>query len=178
MSDRQVFDHLDLLPARENPALLALPVAAAIHHVPGALVFSIDPDLADTAALCAAYDLPLASCANCVIVAGRRGDTTRHVACMALATTRVDVNTTVRKRLDVRKASFAPMDVAVANSGMEYGGITPVGLPEGWPVWVDGAVADAGWVCIGSGVRGSKLVLPAADLLRLPSAEVVDTLTR
>ncbi|HEX2856107.1 MAG TPA: YbaK/EbsC family protein [Propionibacteriaceae bacterium] len=178
MSDRQVFDHLDLLPAADNPALLAPPVAAALHHVPGALVFTIDPTLADTAALCEAYRLPLDSCANCVIVAGRRGDTTRHVACMALATTRVDVNATVRRRLDARKASFAPMDFAVESSGMEYGGITPVGLPEAWPVWVDEAVSAAGWVCIGSGVRGSKLVLPATDLLRLPGAEVVAELAR
>ena len=178
MSDREVFDHLDLLPAAANPALLAPTVAAAIHHVPSALVFTIDPALADTAALCEAYDLPLDSCANCVLVAGRRGETARQVACMALATTKIDVNTTVRQRLDVRKASFAPMDFAVQNSGMEYGGITPVGLPGSWPVWVDGAVSAAGWVCIGSGVRGSKLVLPAAELLRLPGAEVVDDLAR
>lgn len=173
MSDRLVFDHLDLLPAVERPDLVAPPVAAALDHVPSAMVFTIDPGFADTAALCEAYDLPLESCANCVIVTGRRGDTVRHVACMALATTRVDVNTTVRKRLDARKASFAPMDFAVENSGMEYGGITPVGLPTDWPVWVDAAVAGAGWVCVGSGVRGSKLVLPATDLLRLPNADVV-----
>ena len=178
MSDRQVFDHLDLLPAAGNAALLAPPVAAAIHHVPDALVFTIDPALADTAALCEAYDLPVESCANCVIVTGRRGETTRHVACMALATTKVDVNTTVRKRLDARKASFATMDFAVQNSGMEFGGITPVGLPDDWPVWVDRAVSTAGWVCIGSGVRGSKLVLPADGLLQLPGAEVVEALAR
>ena len=173
MSDRQVFDHLDLVPAADHPALLAPPVAAAIHHVPGALVFTIDPALADTAALCDAYGLPLESCANCVIVTGRRGDIARHVACMALASTRVDVNATVRRRLDARKASFAPMDFAVDRSGMEYGGITPVGLPADWPVWVDAAVAEAGWVCIGSGVRGSKLVLPARDLAGLPNADLV-----
>ncbi len=173
MSDRLVFDHLDLLPAAGHPELLAPAVAAAIRHVPSAMLFTIDPALADTAALCDAYHLPLDSCANCVIVTGRRGDVARHVACMALATTRVDVNAVVRKRLDARKASFAPMDFAVEGSGMEYGGITPVGLPADWPVWVDAAVVDAGWVCIGSGVRGSKLVLPSEELLRLPNAEVV-----
>ena len=85
----------------------------------------------------------------------------------------------IRRRLDARKASFAPMDFAVEATGMEYGGITPVGAPPGWPIWVDGAVADAaGWLCIGSGIRGSKLFLSAADLLALPAAQRVDDLAR
>lgn len=176
MSDRSVFDGLDLMPASEHPELLAPPVAAALQHVPSALVFTIDPGLADTAALSEALSLPLEASANCVVMAGRRGEIEKHVACMALATTRVDVNHTVKKRLDVRKASFAPMDYAVETSGMEYGGITPVGVPAQWPIWVDAAVASAGWVCIGSGVRSSKLVLPASELLNLPGAELVEGL--
>jgi prolyl-tRNA editing enzyme YbaK/EbsC (Cys-tRNA(Pro) deacylase) len=70
------------------------------------------------------------------------------------------------------------MEVAVAESGMEYGGITPVGLPASWAIWVDGAVADTELVCIGSGIRGSKLLLPGASLLKLPGAERVDDLAR
>ena len=77
-----------------------------------------------------------------------------------LATTRADVNGVARRRLDVRKASFMPMDEAVAGTGMEYGGITPIGLPGDWPVLVDAAVAAADSVVIGSGVRRSKLRLP------------------
>ena len=80
--------------------------------------------------------------------------------------------------MDARKASFAPMDYAVAESGMEYGGITPVGLPAGWPIWLDGAVVDSELVCIGAGVRGAKLLLPGASLLKLPGAERVDDLAR
>jgi len=94
-----------------------------------------------------------------------------------LATTRADVNNVARRELDVRKASFAPMDIAVAESGMEYGGITPLGLP-GWPVLVDAAVADTPYVVIGSGVRHSKLVLPAKLLASLPGARVIDGLAR
>jgi prolyl-tRNA editing enzyme YbaK/EbsC (Cys-tRNA(Pro) deacylase) len=97
-------------------------------------------------------------------------------ACMVLATTRADVNGVVRRRLDARKASFAAMDVAVAETGMEYGGITPIGLPAGWPILVDAAVAAAGDVVIGSGVRRSKLVLPGKALGDLPGAEVIDGL--
>ena len=133
MSDRQAFDHLDLLPAAGHPELLAPTVAAAILHVPSAMVFTIDPGFADTAALCGAYQLLLASCVNCVIVTGRRGDVARHVACLALATTRVDINATVRRRLDARKASFSPMDFAVENSGMEYAGSRPRGCPSAGP---------------------------------------------
>ncbi|WP_203567944.1 YbaK/EbsC family protein [Aestuariimicrobium ganziense] len=170
------FAKLNPVPAAERPDLVAAPVAAALKHVPQALVFEIDPELADTAALCAEFDLPLETAANCVVIAGSRGEVDKTVACMALATTRVDVNRTVRKKLDVRKCSFAPMDYAVEATGMEYGGITPVGMPDDWPIWIDRAVVDAGWVCIGSGVRSSKLLLPGTALADLPGAEVVEGL--
>ncbi|MGJ6980475.1 YbaK/EbsC family protein [Aestuariimicrobium soli] len=170
------FARLDSVPAGQRLDLLATPVAHAIAALPDARVFAIDPDLADTAALNEAFDLPGESAANCVLVAGRRGDDERWVACLALATTRVDVNKTVRKKLDVRKASFAPMDEAVGRSGMEYGGITPVGLPDEWPIWIDAAVHAQDWVCIGAGIRGAKLLVPGASLAGLPHAEVVEGL--
>jgi prolyl-tRNA editing enzyme YbaK/EbsC (Cys-tRNA(Pro) deacylase) len=66
----------------------------------------------------------------------------------------------------------------VAETGMEYGGITPIGLPSGWPVLIDAAVAAAPRVVIGSGVRRSKLTLPGAVLAALPAAEVLDGLGR
>jgi prolyl-tRNA editing enzyme YbaK/EbsC (Cys-tRNA(Pro) deacylase) len=159
---------------------VAEPVAAALADLPAAdvLVAPIDPDLADTAAFCAEYGVDPADSANCVIIAGRRGETTRYAACVVLATTRADVNGVVRKRLDARKASFAPMEDAVALTGMEFGGITPLGLPAPWPVLVDRAVLDRDVVVIGSGLRRSKLALAAYALEQLPSAEVVDGLAR
>ena len=95
-----------------------------------------------------------------------------------LATTRADVNGVVRRHLDARKASFAPMDDAVAQTGMEYGGITPLGLPTDWPVLVDRAVVTAGLVVVGSGLRRSKLALPGDALAELPAAEVIEGLAR
>ncbi len=95
-----------------------------------------------------------------------------HVA----PTTRADVNNTVRRLLDVRKASFAAMADAVELTGMEYGGITPVGLPASWPVFVDSAVAATPYVIIGSGIRGSKLELPGKALADLPGAQVIEGL--
>ncbi len=113
-----------------------------------------------------------------MVVAGRRGDAVRHAACLVLATTRADVNGLVRRRLEARKASFAAMDDAVERTGMEYGGITPLGLPDGWPLLVDAAVAAAPAVVVGSGRRGSKLALPGALVAGLPGAEVVEGLGR
>lgn len=151
--------------------LVAEPVRRLAASLPGLEVAPIDSALADTAELCAAYDTPMDHAANCVIVAGRRGEVTRYAAAMVLATTRADVNGVIRKRLDARKASFAPMDDAVRLTGMEYGGITPVGLPRDWPILVDERVLAAGTVVVGAGIRAAKLLLPATSLLELPGAE-------
>lgn len=170
---------LTSLPAIEHPELVAPPVAAALAAWPGAAgvaVVEIDPDLADTAAMSRAYDLPMDSGANCVLVAGRREGVERVAACLVRADTRADVNHTVKRLLDVRKPSFLPLERAVAESGMEYGGITPVGLPEGWRLLVDSRVADIEVAVIGSGLRRSKLLVPGALLVQLPGAEVVEGL--
>jgi prolyl-tRNA editing enzyme YbaK/EbsC (Cys-tRNA(Pro) deacylase) len=174
---------LDTVTALGRPDLLAPSVAAALA-ADGALpadavgVAEIDPGLADTAAFCERYAVPLTESANCVVVTGRRGGEARFAACVVLATTRADVNGVVRRQLDVRKASFAPVEVAVAETGMEYGGITPIGLPAHWPVLVDAAVAAAALVVVGSGVRRSKLALPGELLGRLPGALVLEGLGR
>ncbi len=170
---------LVLVPALQRPDLLARPVAAALETWPRASdvrVAPIDPDFADTAAFCEFYDVAMEQSANCVVVAAKRGGEVRYAACMVLATTRADVNGVVRRHLDARKASFAAMDDAVALTGMEYGGITPIGLPDGWPVLVDPAVIGAGNVVIGSGIRGSKLELPGEALADLPGAVVLEGL--
>lgn len=160
-------------------SLVADPVAAALAEWPSAgdvLVAPIDPELADTAAFCAEYGVELLDSANCVVIAGRRGGDTRYAACVLLATTRADVNNVVRRRLDARRASFAPMEDAVTLTGMEFGGITPIGLPPAWPILIDRAVLDRDVVVIGSGLRRSKIALPARALEQLPGAEVIDGL--
>ena len=177
---------LALEPAVNRLDLLADPVAAALEVWPPeapidgdqVMVAPIDPGLADTAAFCDAYGVTLDVSANCVIVAGRRGEVTRYAACVVLATTRADVNGAVRKFLDARKASFAPMDDAVRLTGMEYGGITPIGLPKDWPVLVDSRVIAAPHVIIGSGVRHSKIAIAGPALGALPGAEVIEGLAR
>ena len=93
---------------------------------------------------------------------------------MVLATDRADVNGVIRRHLDARKISFAPMNEAVSSTGMEYGGITPIGLPNGWPVLVDARVARANFVIIGAGIRGAKLYVPGKFLTQLSNASVLD----
>ncbi|MDA3649119.1 YbaK/EbsC family protein [Saccharopolyspora indica] len=171
---------LDVTSALERLDLLADPVAAAVRQLDDARIGAteIDPDLADTAAFCEKYGSPLELSANCVVVAGKRAGEVRYAACVVLATTRADVNGVVKRRLDVRKASFAPMDDAVRLTSMEYGGITPFGLPGDWPVLIDPEVAKAPALVVGSGVRRSKLITPGEALTGLPNAEVLDGLGR
>jgi prolyl-tRNA editing enzyme YbaK/EbsC (Cys-tRNA(Pro) deacylase) len=173
---------LEYRPATARPDLLAGPVAAAVAAWSGSTpvdvirVAEIDPTLADTAAFCAAYEEAPAESANCVVVHGRRGDVVTPVACVVLATTRADVNGLVRKHVGARKASFAPMEEACADTGMEYGGITPLGLPPHYVLLVDPAVVATPRVVIGSGLRRSKIELPGAALADVPGAGVVDGL--
>lgn len=173
---------LQAYPATERPDLIAAPVAAALEgwrgSVPVAdfLVAEIDPGAADTAEFCRRYGVALDESANCVVITARRGGETRLAACIVLATTRADVNGLARRTLGARKASFAPMDLATERSGMEYGGITPVGLPDDWPILVDAAAAVHPRVVIGSGLRRSKLAVPGAALAELPNATVLEGL--
>ena len=165
--------------ALSRPDLLAPPVVTALTSFAGAeqvFVAPIDAELADTAAFCAAYDVALDASANCVVVSGKRAGEQRWAAAVVLATTRADVNGVVRRRMDVRKVSFAPMADATAVTDMEYGGITPFGLPAGWPILIDSAVTAAGLVVVGSGIRGSKIVVDGAALAGLPGAEVIEGL--
>jgi prolyl-tRNA editing enzyme YbaK/EbsC (Cys-tRNA(Pro) deacylase) len=170
-------------PAPDCLELLTPPVADAVRtwrgDVPAEqLVFvDTDPAIADTALFVEHYGPELlASSANCVVVAGKRGGETTLAACLVLSSTRLDVNGVVRKQLGARKASFAAMDTAVGETGMEYGGITPIGLPAGWPLLVDSAVIDTEWVLIGSGTRRGKLIVPGKAFAGLPGAVVLDGL--
>ena len=170
---------LDGVPVLERLDLVAPSVAVVLRGWDPAAavgVVEIDPALADTAALSEAHALPLESSGNCVVVSGRRGGEERVAACVVRADTRADVNNLVKRRLDVRKASFLSMARAVEESGMEYGGITPVGLPGDWRVLVDASLLEQDVVVIGSGVRRSKLLVPGPLLGELPGAEVVEGL--
>ncbi|MFF3723759.1 YbaK/EbsC family protein [Streptomyces erythrochromogenes] len=175
------FDHA--VPAPDCLAELVPPVAGAVAgwagevHADQILYVDTDPAIADTGAFVAHYgqDL-LGRSANCVVVAARRGGATTLAACLVPSAGRVDVNGAVRRHLGARKVSFAPMDTAVELTGMEYGGITPLGLPDGWPLLIDPGVADMPYVLVGSGRRRGKLIAPGKLFTQLPGAELVEGL--
>ncbi|MGQ4343653.1 YbaK/EbsC family protein [Streptomyces sp. SAS_275] len=162
---------------------LTRPVADAVRGWRGATpaeqIVHVDtnPEWADTATFVEHYGKELLDrSANCVVVAGKRGGETTLAACVVLSATRVDVNGVVRRQLGARKASFAPMDTATGETGMEYGDITPVGLPADWPVLVDAAVVALPYVLVGSGRRRGKLLVPGAAFAELPNAVVLEGL--
>ena len=171
-------------PVLQRPDLVAPSVRDAVAAWNGTTaadafwVAEIDPQLADTRAFCERYAVGLDESANCVILAARREGRAWFAACVVPASTRADVNGLAKKVLGASKISFAAMDEATAASSMEYGGITPLGLPPEWPVLIDGTVAAAPRVVIGSGVRRSKISLPGAALAELPNATVLESLGR
>ena len=170
---------LTTVPALDRLDLVAPPVAMLLRsweHAASVGVVEIDPALSETSATVEVYGVPWESGANCVVVMGRREGQERIAACVVRGDTRADVNNRVKRLLDVRKCSFLDHDRAVAETGMEYGGITPVGLPPEWRLLLDARVPEIPAVLIGSGIRGSKLVLPGALLAELPGAEVVEGL--
>ncbi len=170
---------LTTVPALENLDLVGAPVAALLRtweHAADVGVVAIDPALAETSATVDVYGVPLDSGANCVVVMGKRDGEERIAACVVRGDTRADVNNRVKRLLDVRKCSFLDHDRAVTETGMEYGGITPIGVPPAWRLLIDSRVPATELVLIGSGIRGSKLILPGARLADLPGAEVVEDL--
>jgi prolyl-tRNA editing enzyme YbaK/EbsC (Cys-tRNA(Pro) deacylase) len=167
---------LDFIPAYERLDLVAKPVIKAFttRNKGNVYVSAIDPTLSDTAAFCSAYGVEMGRSANCVILEAKRADRTWYVACLILAADRTDVNGIVRRHLEARKLSFASMEEAVSLTGMEFGGITPIGLPRDWPILVDRKIIDMEWVIIGSGIRSSKLLIPGSYVAQLPNTEVLD----
>jgi len=160
-------DEASLIEARVRDRLAALGVA---HEV-----MPCDPDFADTGAFCARYGVAPEQSANTIVVAARKEPGTA-CACVALATCRLDVNHAVCDLLGVRKASFAAPDQTRALTGMMIGGVTPFGLPDALPLYVDARVMDQGSVVIGGGSRSMKIRLAPSGLLRLPGARIVDGL--
>ena len=142
---------------------------------PGVEVVPCDSALADTAAFCAAYGYAMEDSANAIVVIGKT-DPPVFVMCVVLATTRLDVNKRVRKRIGTKKASFASTDDTAALTGMAIGGVTPFAAPGDLAIWIDSAVMKRPRIVVGGGSRRCKVVGPPAMLLELDHAEVVESL--
>jgi prolyl-tRNA editing enzyme YbaK/EbsC (Cys-tRNA(Pro) deacylase) len=151
-------------------------VAVAVVELEiGGEVVPCDPDAADTADFCATYGYEMEDSANTIVVVGKAAEPV-YAACVVLATTKLAVNSVVRKRLGTKKASFASGDTTKELTDMEIGGVTVVGLPVGMPLWVDAAVMERERIILGGGNRSSKLVVAPTELLKVPGVEVVEGL--
>lgn len=159
--------------------LLTGPVAAAVRAWTGPvpadqlLYVDTDPEIADTAVFVEHYGPELLDAsANCVVVAGRRGESATLAACVVKSATRVDVNGVVRKHLGARKASFAPMDTATGETGMEYGGITPsASRPTGPSSWTPPYWTPSGsWSAAAAGAASSSSPARPSPNSRAPSS--------
>ncbi len=172
---------LKVSPVSERSDLVAPSVAEMIQLLglgDRVGIAEIDPALSDTAAFCEHYGVSLGQSANCIVLEAKRGERSWFAACVILGNTRADINGAARKTLDARKVSFAPMEEAVSQSGMEYGAITPVGLPEDWSILVDKKVTEMEHVIIGSGLRKSKIVIPGNKFLSLPNVQIIENLAQ
>lgn len=164
-------------PLITHPELVAQPVQASIKRgdfSDGVFVAAIDPDLADTASFCEKYGIQPEMGANCIIVEAKRADKIWHAACLILASDMIDVNGKVRRELGARKISFAPKDTALKLTSMEYGGVTPLGLPADMPILIDNRVLGQEYMVIGGGIRGSKILVQTGVLESLEQAKVMD----
>lgn len=140
-------------------------------------IWPCDPELADTAAFCQHYDCDLEKSANAIVVRSKTGER-KYVLCVLLATQRLNTNHTVRKKIGARKVSFASADETRELTGMEIGGVTPIALPAGLPVWIDAEVMKCDYVVLGGGNRESKIKIDPAALLQQPGVEVVEELAK
>jgi prolyl-tRNA editing enzyme YbaK/EbsC (Cys-tRNA(Pro) deacylase) len=168
MPSEETMNETRLLPAVEH---------ALTEHAIEYEVLACDASLADTAAFCAHYGFSLEQSANTILVTSRKVEPPKYAICVVLGTTRLDVNKTVRAKLDVKRASFADAETTTELTGMLIGGVTAVGT-QNLPVYVDGAVLQQQRIVMGGGNRTSKLLLDPRELLKLPAVEVVEGLAK
>lgn len=164
-------------PVNENYALVAPSVKSGIesgHLFESIFAVKIDSTLADTASFCEYYNISPDISTNCLVLEAKKGDKVWYAACLVLANDTADINGTVRKQLDARKVSFAPKDVALRLTSMEYGGVTPIGLPQDWPLLIDDAIMQREIVIAGGGIRGSKIAIKTSCFRTLPNVLITD----
>jgi prolyl-tRNA editing enzyme YbaK/EbsC (Cys-tRNA(Pro) deacylase) len=151
-------------------------VLAALKNLDmGHEIIECDPELSDTQVFCEHYGYSLEESAN-VIVAVGKSEPRQFVACVLLATSRLDINHCVRKRLGVRRASFASAEETKKITGMEIGGVTVFGLPESLPIWVDHRVMEPEFIILGGGNRSIKLKISPDVFQRIGNAIIVEGL--
>ncbi|MBT1165209.1 YbaK/EbsC family protein [Bifidobacterium simiarum] len=161
--------------------LLAPPVFEALKSLPEDLILGVtrnSDEESDTDLWCPNYDIPFAITGNVVVTHTHktRKAPPEFAAAFVTADTRADLNGKVKHTLGVSKVSFAPIDAAVEATGMESGGMSPIGLPEGWPLLVDEHILGIPKLYLGSGIRPSKLVVNGEIFRHIPGITFVEGL--
>ncbi len=173
---------LSFVPVLERPDLVSASVLACVRTWSGPVpaqaltVAEIDPAAAGGQDFCARYGVPYDSGANCVVVEARRNATVTFVACLIPVGCRMDLGGFVRRHLGARRVSVADKEFVLTETGMEYGSITPFGLPKDWRILADSRIVTVPQLVIGGGLKRSKLRVPGAALLTLPNAESIENL--
>ena len=138
-------------------------------------VMDCDPEWADTKVFCREYGIDLEDSVNAIVVKTKTGEL-KYAACALLATTRLDINKTIRKKLSARKVSFASIEETARLTAMNIGGVTPLSLPNTMPLWVDSRVMQRVSIVLGGGNRSSKIKVSPKIFNYTPNTEIVEGL--
>ena len=139
-------------------------------------IIEIDPDFADTAAFCEKYNYPVENSGNTIIVASKK-EPKSFVACLVLASYKLDVNKTVRKLMEVSKVSFASAEDTKNLTGMMIGGVTIFGLPDNLTIYLDDKLFQLDYLIVGSGSRSTKVKINPEELKKIPNTIVISDLS-
>ena len=173
-------EKLNFVPVIENLELVSKSVfdfAKSLENGREVLCAEIDPQYMGGKDLCDHYGVDPSDGANCVIVEAVKGDSSEFVAVIVPVGYRADLNGFVRKHLGSRRISLAPLDKVIEQTGMEYGSITPFGLPNSWKILVDSLLMKKEKIIVGGGKQISKLLLPTKILAGLLNTEIIDGLS-
>jgi prolyl-tRNA editing enzyme YbaK/EbsC (Cys-tRNA(Pro) deacylase) len=168
--------HLNFQPVKDHSELVSESVYKIVQDSPDVLVGKIDPQYMNGTALSDHYDVDLEDGANCIVVQGKRGEIRTIAAVIVPVGYRADLNGLVCKKLDAKKVSMAPLEEVIKETGMEYGSITPVGLPDSWRILVDSRLMEKETIIVGGGKQISKLRVGINFLKQLPNVEIVEGL--
>ena len=169
---KDIIGNEDLLPDRVNKFISEFDKDNEIK------VAEIDPEYADGEALHNAYDVPYEMKLNCLIIKGSRGETIKYAALVVPYGKRANMNAKVRNPLDVKEVRFADLDHVISQTGMEFGSITPIGLPDDWFILVDSSVLEQEDIIVGGGRACSKLMMPSRLIKKLANCTIVEGLAK
>ncbi|WP_029759298.1 MULTISPECIES: YbaK/EbsC family protein [Fusobacterium] len=141
-------------------------------------VAEINPDFADGQLLSENYDVPLEIELNCIIVEGKRKDEIIYSAVVVPYGKKLNTGSPMKKLLNVSKISFAPLEYVLNETKMEFGSVTPIGLPTEWYILVDEAVFNQDKVIIGGGYVKSKICVPSDIFKELPNVIISNEISK